>query len=239
MSASVLLVACVILFVASLTKATLGFGEALVAIPLLTLTVGLQVATAVMALIGFVISGMLLAKGWREVDFRVTWRLTLTAMLGVPLGVWGLKSLPGAWMTGALGVLLILIGLYNLTQPTLKPLTNEKWTYLFGFVAGLFGGAYTMSGPVVIVYGTARRWSAEQFRSTLQSYFFPLNIMIIFNHARSGLWTTDVWWLFALSFPVMLLTFWLGNRISDHLRQETFERLVYMSLVVLGVLLLV
>jgi uncharacterized membrane protein YfcA len=238
MTVSSILIACIILFAASLTKATLGFGESLLAVPLLTLTVGLQVAAPVMALIGASVSFLLLARGWREVDFGVTRRLTLAAAVGVPPGVWGLKRLPAVWMTAALGVMLILIGLYNLTQPTLKPLKGEKWTYLFGFLAGVSGGAYSMGGPPVLVYGAARRWSAQQFRITLQGFFLPLSLIIVLSHAGAGLWTQEVLQLFVLSIPVMLLAFRLGNWISQRLRPETFERLVYVALVVFGVMLL-
>ena len=49
-----------ILFIAALTKATLGFGESILAIPLLTLVLGLQVAVPLMGLLAGAITLMLL-----------------------------------------------------------------------------------------------------------------------------------------------------------------------------------
>ena len=239
MSVATIIVALIVLFLAALTKSTLGFGEALVAMPLLTLILNVQTAAPVVGLLNVCISLIMLIKGWRHIDFRTTWRLTLAALISVPFGVWGLKQLPEIWMTMALGILLILTGLYNLTNPKIKPLQGDYWAYGFGFVAGLTGGAYLISGPPVIVYGTAKGWSPEQFRATLQSFFFPVSLMIVISQAREGFWTIDALRLFALSIPVLVIAFMLGNVLNTRLKTADFERLVYVALVVLGAMLLI
>jgi uncharacterized membrane protein YfcA len=228
-----------ILFFAALTKATLGFGESILAIPLLTLVLGLQVAAPLMALLAGAITLMLLVKGWERVDFKASWRLLLGAAVGVPVGVWGLKTLPTVWTTTALGVFLIVVGLYNLTQPSLVGLSGKHWPYFFGLVAGTLGGAYNIASPPILVYGIARRWSPQEFRFTLQSFFLPLSTIILISHASAGLWTIWVFQLFALSLPVMVLAFWLGNRFSRMMTIQHFERMVYVGLIVLGIALLV
>ena len=155
------------------------------------------------------------------------------------MGIVGLKRLPSEWIAALLGIVLILIGLYNLYQPTLRSLHDSRWAYLFGFLAGLLGGAYTIAGPPIIVYGAMRRWSPEQFRSTMQSFFFPVSAMIVIGHASVGLWTSDVLGVFGLSLPVLLLAFWTGNRLSERLPTALFERLVYGALIILGVMLII
>jgi uncharacterized protein len=137
-----LLIALTILFFAALTKATLGFGESLLAIPLLSLVLGVQTATPLVSLLAATVTLLMLAHNWRQIDLATTWRLILAAMVGVPIGVWGLTFLPATPLTIALGILLILIGLYNLSQPQLRMLHGNHWSYFFGFLAGIFGGAY-------------------------------------------------------------------------------------------------
>jgi uncharacterized protein len=239
MTVSSIVIALMVLFLAALTKSTLGFGDALVAMPLLTLTLDVQTAASVVGLLGACVSLLMLIKGWRQVDLRTTWRLTLAALISIPFGVWGLTQLPEVWMKTALGVLLILVGLYNLTHPKIRPLQEDYWAYGFGFVAGLLGGAYTISGPPVIIYGTTKGWSPEQFRATLQSFFLPVSLMIVLSQAREGFWTADVLRLFVLSIPVMVIGFLGGNALNQRLNVENFERIVYGALIVLGGMLLV
>ena len=236
---SVIAITVLILFVSAFTKATLGFGESILAIPLLTLVLGLQVAVPLMALLAAAITVMLLLNGWQQVNFQTTWRLLLGAVIGVPIGVWGLKALPVVWMTTSLGILLIFVGLYNLVQPAFITLYGAYWTYFFGFMAGALGGAYNIASPPIVVYGATQRWPPETFRFTLQGFFLPLSTLILISHASAGLWTIQVFQLFALSLPIMLLAFWLGHRVSRRLTAPHFERFVHGGLIVLGVALLV
>ncbi|MBZ0303609.1 MAG: sulfite exporter TauE/SafE family protein, partial [Anaerolineae bacterium] len=214
-------------------------GEALVAIPLLTLALGIQTAAPVAMLMASGVTLVLMAQNWRMIDLRAIWRLALAAVVGIPLGVWGLKQLPEIWLTTLLGILLIGIGLYYLRRPTLPTLMAERWTYLLGFCAGVLGGAYNIAGPPLIIYGTLRRWPPEQFRSTLQGFFIFIDVLILIGHAGAGLWTPTVLQLFALSIPAIVLGLWAGNRVSAHLSAPMFERLLYGALIVLGVMLMV
>jgi uncharacterized membrane protein YfcA len=230
--------AVVILFTAALTKAVLGFGEALVAVPLLVLVLDVQSAAPLSALMAMAVTVLMLVRHWRQVDFRATRRLTLGALVGIPLGVWVLKGVPEDGLRAGLGLLLILLGLYYLRRPALPALNGARWGYGFGFAAGLLGGAYNIAGPPVIVYGTLSRWTPQQFRATLQGFFVVINTVILAGHASAGLWTPRVLTLFVLAIPFMLIGFWAGARISQHVPTPVFERLVYIMLVLLGIMLL-
>jgi uncharacterized membrane protein YfcA len=231
-------VACAVLFFAAFTKSILGFGEALVAVPLLTLALDIQVAAPLSMLMAASVTFIMMVKHWRAIDFRAIWRLTLAAVIGIPLGVWFLKGLPEALLTGVLGALLVVIGLYYLLRPALPARTESYWAYLLGFSAGVLGGAYNIAGPALIIYGTLRRWPPQQFRSTLQGFFVVINVLILIGHASAGLWTPDVLQLFALSIPAILVGFWAGSRANPHIAPDAFAKLVYLALIVSGVFLM-
>lgn len=228
-----------VLFVAALIKSTFGFGESLVAIPLLTLVLGIQTAAPLVSLMAATITAVIVAQNWQRMDFRATRQLILAAAIGVPVGVWGLRTLPESWLRIGLGLLLIFIGLYYLTKPTLAALNGDHWAYLFGFLAGLFGGAYNMASPPVVVYGAMRRWSPEHFRVMLQGFFLPVSLLILVGQAGAGLWTRQVLGLFALSIPVMAAAYWLGSYLNRTMSTQRFDRFLYGGLVVLGIMLLV
>jgi uncharacterized membrane protein YfcA len=227
-----------VMFFAAFTKSILGFGEALVAVPLLTLALDIQVASPVSMLMAASVTLMMIARHWRAIDLRAIWRLTLAAVIGIPLGIGFLKSLPEAWLTTVLGVLLIIIGLYYLLRPALPARTEQYWTYILGFTAGILGGAYNIAGPPLLIYGTLRRWPAEQFRATLQGFFVTINTVILIGHFSAGLWTPTVLQLFALSIPAILIGFWVGHRVSQHVSPAAFARLVYIALILSGIFLI-
>lgn len=234
-----ILLVMTILFVSTFTRSTLGFGDALLAMPLLAITVGIQTATPLVAFVAATIAATMLIRHWHDVDMRATWRLILASLLGIPLGLLLLKGVSESLVKAVLGAVLILFGLYNLTTPHLPALEGRVFAYVFGFVAGVLGGAYNTNGPPIVMYGTLRRWPPDRFRATLQGYFLPTGLLIMLGHGLVGLWTVDVLRLYAYALPSILLAIFLGSRLNQFIPHHRFARLVYAFLIVVGVVLIV
>jgi len=228
-----------ILFISTLTRSALGFGDALIAMPLLAMVVNMQVATPLVAFAASTIAITILLGGWRSVDVKAAWRLIVSSLVGIPVGLFFLKTAPESVIKAALGVVLIAFGLYNLIAPKLTRLRSERLAYVFGLIAGVLGGAYNTNGPPVVVYGTLRGWSPESFRTTLQCYFLPTGGLILISHGLAGLWTPEVLRLYAYALPVIMLAIFLGGRVSQAVSGGQFNRIIYACLVVMGVLLFV
>lgn len=237
--ASLIVPVLFILFISTFTRSALGFGDALIAMPLLALVLGMQIATPLVAFGASTIALTILLGEWRSVDIKAAWRLILSSLVGIPIGLFLLKTAPEPVIKGGLGVLLIAFGLLNLINPKLPTFRNEKLAYVFGLVAGVLGGAYNTNGPPVVVYGTLRRWSPDSFRSTLQAYFLPTGGMILISHGLAGLWTPDVLRLYVYALPFIMLAIYLGGRVNKVISSGRFNRIIYASLVVMGALLFV
>ena len=236
---SAIVLALCVIFCASLVRATVGFGDALVAMPLLTLLIGVRTATPLMGLIAVVTAVVMLRTTWRGVNFAAAWRLVAATVAGIPFGIALLQLAPERPVKALLGAALIAYGLVSLVRPRLTAALAGGWAYLFGFVAGLLGGAYNANGPPVVVYATLNRWPPHIFRATLQGYFLPTGIMILFAHGLSGLWNRQVFGLFALALPCVLFGIWSGGKLHQRIDAARFERALYGLLIALGLLMLV
>lgn len=234
-----ILLVLAILFLSTFIRSTLGFGDALFAMPLLALLVGIRTATPLVAFAASTISFTILLGNWRQVDLRVTWRLIVSTLLGIPVGLWILRFAPEGLILGLLGILLVLFGLYNLVAPRLPPLSGGPVAFVFGFVAGILGGAYNTNGPPIVIYGALQGWSPERFRTTLQGYFFPTGLLILAGHGLAGMWTPTVISLYLYALPLILLAIFLGGKLNRRLEPGRFQRLVHVALVIFGVVLIV
>jgi uncharacterized membrane protein YfcA len=226
------------IFMAALIKAVLGFGESLIAMPLLTLSLGIRVASPLICLVATSLTALVLCTTWQKVDLRATWRFALAAAVGTPLGVWGLRSLPATLATGILGGVLVLAGMYYLARPNLGAVEGAGWAYGFGLIAGILSGAYNVAGPPAVLYGSLKRWAPERFRATLQGFFLPITVIRLVGHGVAGMWTPEVVHLYVLAIPLVLVAFWVGNRVSHRMSPERYQRIIYGALVVLGVTLI-
>ncbi len=228
----------IIMLLATFVQGAAGFGMALVAMPLLVHFLGIGTATPLVALLGITTGGMMLFHYRNALTLRDIWRLSVTSLVGIPLGVWLLRRLDAEVVTAALGVVIISYALYSLIGLRLPQLAHRAWAFGFGFVGGLLSGAYNTSGPPVVVYASCRRWPPTQFKSNLQGYFLLNGVMTIGVHAVSGNLTTVVWHNYWLGLPTAVLGLALGVRMDGRLNPARFRQLVLALLIVLGVRLI-
>jgi uncharacterized membrane protein YfcA len=228
-----------VLFVSALARGLIGFGNALFAMPLLALFCPIQIASPLVGLANLTGILIILVGAWRSVDLKAAWRLILPCLIGIPIGLFFLKTANETIVRIVLGVILVGYGFYNLISPKLPHLKNEVLAYPFGLLSGILGGAFNSNGPPIVIYGSLRRWPPESFRATLQGVFLPTNLMVLATHAIGGLWTRDVLVLYGYSLPLMLLATLVGLRFGKRIPKEQFHRLVYGFLVAMGTLLII
>lgn len=235
-----------VIFVAALVRSALGFGDAVLAMPLLTLLVGVKTATPLVAFMGPTISILVLARHWRKGDRAIAIRLVAASFLGIPVGVYGLARLPETPLRTILGAVILAYGVFGLLRPARhslrdggEPGRNGRGAWPVGFGAGILGGAYNTNGPPVVIYGIMRGWPPETFRATLQSYFLPTGLLILAGHGIAGFWTAQVIRLYALSLPALLLGVAAGGAIHGRLAPERFRTLVYLFLAAMGAVLVI
>ncbi|MBN1265280.1 MAG: sulfite exporter TauE/SafE family protein [Anaerolineales bacterium] len=235
MDSTVVLV-LIIFFISTFLRSVVGFGNALIAMPLLAVLLGISTATPLVALTGPLLSLGILLFDWKQVDLKSTWQLLLASILGIPLGLLFLGSGSDELVTTILAIILILFGTYSLFARQI-PLLGDGWAFPFGFIAGVLGGAYNTNGPPIVVYSSLKRWNPDRFRGTLQGYFLPTGLLVAASHGLAGLWTTDVVRLFLYSIPVNIVALLAGNWLHQRIPEGKFDRLVYVLLIALGIFL--
>jgi len=229
-----------VVFLATLIRSAFGFGEALFAVPLLALFIPLKVAAPLAVLVSITIAAVVVAQDWRKIHLRSTGWLVGATLAGIPVGLLLLTSSHQQAVKIALAVFIMVFAAYSLVgskPPELKR-DSKAWLLGCGFVAGIFGGAYGMNGPPLVIYGAMRRWSAQHFRATLQGYFLPASIIGMGGYWLAGLWVPAVTHYFLLCLPVILPAVWLGRVINHRLHGEAFLKYVYAGLAVIGLVLL-
>jgi uncharacterized membrane protein YfcA len=230
----------VVVFIATFIRSAFGFGEALVAVPLLALCIPLKVAAPLAVLVSITIAAVVVAQDWRKIHVRSTGWLFASTLLGVPVGLMLLTSTHQQVVKIALAIFILLFSGYSLigSKPPELKRDSLRWLVGCGFCAGVLGGAYGMNGPPLVIYGAMRRWSAQHFRATLQAYFLPASIVGMGGYWLAGLWVPAVTHYFLLCLPVLWPAIWLGRVVNHRLHGESFLRYVYFGLMGIATLLL-
>lgn len=239
-----------IVFIATLIRSAFGFGEGLVAVPLLAFYIPLDVAAPLAVLLSITIALIVVMQDWKKVHVGSAAWLLFATVFGIPVGLLLLTSSHQRVVKGALGMIILAFAIYSLIgrtalgkkwgggEPAELPSDNHAWLLLCGFCAGVLGGAYGMNGPPLVVYGSMRRWSAQHFRATLQGYFLPASIIGMAGYWIAGLWVSAVTHYFLISLPVTLLAIFLGRLLNHRMHGDNFLKYIYLCLAMIGAILL-
>jgi uncharacterized membrane protein YfcA len=227
-----------VIFVATSIRSAFGFGEALVAVPLLALLMPVETAVPLATLVSITVAAVVVVQDWHHVHFRSAGWLFLPTLFGIPLGLWLLSAVAEPVVKTILAVVIIAFALYCLLSRRPFVLHDDRLAWLFGFAAGVLGGAYGMNGPPLVVYGTLRRWSAEHFRATLQGYFLPASAIGMAGYWLTGKWTQPVTRYYLWSLPVVVASILLGRAVNRRLAGRGFLVYVHVGLIAIGTMLL-
>ena len=220
-----------IIFIATLIRSAFGFGEALVAVPLLAFCIPLAVAAPLAVLVSITVAAIVVAQDWKKIHLQSASWMLLATLFGIPLGLLLLTSSHQHTVKAVLAVIIILFAIYSLfghkatgRAPLELQQDHRGWLLASGFLAGILGGAYGMNGPPLVVYGAMRRWTAPHFRATLQGYFLPASIVGMVGYWLAGLWTPAVTHYYLLSLPVALVGIFLGRAVNHRLHGDAFYK---------------
>lgn len=231
----------IICFAATLFRSTFGFGESLIAVPLFSFFLPIEIAVPLSVLMSIVVALIVVVQDYRQIHFSSAKWLIIFAALGIPIGLLILFYGNELYIKIGLGLLIISYSLYSLSGKNIFTLERDSklWLFICGFLSGIFGGAYGLNSPPLVVYGNMRKWDAQYFRATLQAYFLPAGILSILGYLYKGLIDYTVLEYFIISLPVIFPAVFLGRYFNRKIKDDSFYKYVYYGLILIGVILIV
>jgi hypothetical protein len=241
MEFNIILGLLLIVFSAIFISATFGFGDALINMPLLTLLLGSADTAPLVACLSMLNSGIIFFYDRGAADKQRLLPLLFSALLAMPLGFYVARMADEQVVKMILGGLIVAFAIYNLFIKQMLAVISmpragfDPKVIIFGTISGLFGGAYNISGPPVVLYGTLCAWSPLTFSATLQSFFFPLACTAVLMRASFGEYNSQVFMYLLIALPALIVATLLGryanSRISNPAR---FQRIIQVMLLFLG-----
>ena len=212
----------------------------MIAVPLLILFIPIEIAVPFSVFMSILVAAIVVVQDRKQIHFKSAKWLIIFAILGIPIGllllVYGNENIVKA----ILGILIILFSFYSLLSKNEIQLKsdNKAWLFICGFLSGIFGGAYGLNGPPLVIYGHLRNWTPKNFRATLQAYFLPASTIGMLGFWYKGLWNSTVTYYFFISIPVIIPAIFLGRYLNHQLKHGAFLKYVYIGLIMIGTILL-
>ena len=234
---STLLLITVTFLLAGWVKGVMGLGLPTVSLGLLTATLGLHPAMALLLVPSFVTNVyQAVAGGHRREVLRRIWPFLLAATLTIGLGAQALSRLNVALLSALLGVLLIAYALLGLTRPPLVlPASYESWAGpLTGAVNGMLTG---MTGSFVVpgvFYLQALGLPRDKLIQAMGMLFTASTVALGIALGGHGLLPLDLLGLSAAAVAPAFAGMILGQRLRKRLSETLFRKLFFLALLLLG-----
>ena len=221
MTAGVILVIALAVFVGAFVQAVVGLGVGLVAAPVVAaFEPGMMPVLPLF--FGLLTSGLSLRGEWHAVNWpAIGWSLP-ARVPGTALGVWLVVIFTPRQISIAVG-LMVLVAVALSLRTVSVPITRTSLVGA-GFASGVAGTATSIGGPPIALLFQHR--PPPEVRSTLSVFFFVGVVLGLGGLLLAGqvAWTSVL--LAALLAPVLLAGVWCGWQVRDRVPHGQFRSVV-------------
>ena len=220
-----------------------GFGAGLIAAPMLAFVLPVHMVVPTTGLLVFILFIVITIRDRQDVNWTELKRLAVPTVVGVIASLFVFRMLDNRLLLLMLGGFLLLYATYMFAVQVLglpQFRCSERWAWPLGFGGSffdtMFGGG---GGTLVVIYMNGRGLARMQFRATLAMLWFIEMIARIGGYAAAGYYTGDVLILVVALLPFMALGTWIGERLGNRVKPETFQRILAGLLGASGISLIV
>jgi uncharacterized protein len=232
-----------VIVLAFAVRGTAGFGGGAIAVPLLALTLPVQLVIAVVTVLNLLASIGHGVRHFRHIVWRELVFMLPFMVIGVGAGLYLLNELDTAALRRGLGLFVIAYALFamvsagrplRLPRRLARPVGVVLGT-VAGFVGAAFGGA---AGPLYAIYYSHLELARDAFRVTVTTTLLMQASMRLAGYAGLGFYDRATLIVLAVAAPFMLIGGRLAERVAGRIAPHVFNRLVAAVLIVSGAALI-
>jgi uncharacterized protein len=220
-------------FAAAMISGAAGFGGALLLLPLLTRTVGIEQAVPMLTVAQLVGNMTRLGLGWRVVHWRPAGLFLATAVPAAAVGAFffaGAQSQLIIRLAGAAILTFVLLRLTGWMKFKGRPAVLVVGGATVGLVSGLVGSAGPLGAAIFLSLGL----SPLAYLATEAATAVGMHLTKMFIYQRELRLGLDFWPLALGMGAAMFAGTWVAKRVVDTMPKAVFEKIVSGLLVVVA-----
>ena len=230
------LITCVFV-IAGFVKGVIGLGLPSVSLALLTATLGLKPAMAILVLPALFtnvwqgISGNAL----KEIIERM-WKFIAVAFICTWVGAGILAGVNSPVLSALLGILLVTYAVLSLTTPQIN--LPARWESTAGPIAGAIAGLFTgLTGSFVVpgvMYIRALGLPRDTFIQAMGVTFTMATVSLGFSLGGHGLISPGLIYLSTYALVPAFVGMFIGRAVRKRINDTLFQRIFFIALFVMG-----
>ncbi|MGS2744987.1 TSUP family transporter [Halomonas sp. LS-001] len=215
-----------------------AFGLLMMGGVVLTGLIPISLVAILISILSFFNAVMALYRKMGNIDREIVLLCSLSAAVTLVVGVWVLDVLSGDyvhWLQLILGVAILLSSLTLILRPLPSRYRASRASFLFfGSLSGLMGGMFASSGPPLVFHFYRQPLGLKVIRDSLLLIFAINGLQRLVLVGLQGKLNMQIFWLAAMSMPVVIVFTWLGRRYPPRLSGSNLRRVAFVLLFLSG-----
>jgi uncharacterized protein len=229
-------IAATVAFAAAI-QATMGFGFALVAVPIIAVAEDPKVAVVAVTAIGVPMTLWNTIRWRADLQARRMVMVVGASLIGMPVGALILARAPDRALTFAIGIVVLVLTAWLWRGLRLPP--GPRTEISAGIASGALATSTGTNGPPLVIAFQATGIERAAFRATLAGCFLMQGVVALALFWAGGLITHDVGVTFLVGVPAIVAGTPLGDRLSTRMHGHAFRVAVLALLGLSGALAIV
>lgn len=233
MTGTEILVLLLAVGIAAVIQNIVGFGFALLAVPLMVLAVDPHDAVIISTILGLGSSCFQAFNGRRDAQWNVITRLSLSAIAGIPIGLLVFSHVSERLLKGCLA-LGIFLAVFLLARRTNLGASHVRMEIGAGVLSGALSSSLSTNGPPLVFALQGRGMPIAQFRATISSIFTISGFVTLGSFLVMRKVNADSVAGVLYSLPVLGVGILVGQKLKPRLNEANSRRVVLILLFAAG-----
>lgn len=229
-----------IVFLTQVLDSVAGFGSTSIGVPFLSLALGTEMSVAMLSTVGLLLCFIVIGRHFRQIRVR---ELTLILALVIPILPVGyllygqLRSTE--WILRLImGLIVTSVAAREIWRRLVRKNTSDppRWVIYTTFIIGaVVQGMLSMGGALINLFALSRIKNKSEFRVTMVTVWLITGIVnLVYRAFFLKIYTPFMWKHILFALPVVLIAFYVGNRIHKKIPNEKFANVVYVIQLISG-----
>lgn len=212
-----------------------GFGSSTVFLPFALLFFDFQTALILVAI--FHIFGNVARLNFFKsgLDKKLLFKFGIPSVVLTVLGALLVNQLPQGALKGALGLFLLLFGIFSLIRKV-PPIRSTTFRVALaggssGFLAGLIGTGGALRGAALNAFGTPK----VHYIATAAAIALAVDVTRIPIYFSQGFLAAEYYWYLPVLFVAAIIGSLIGKRIIHKVPQKHFKTIVAVAITLVGI----
>ena len=250
MTLTMLLTGLVVFFTHGLEAIT-GFGCTVLAMPFVTMLLGIDQAKFLLAVLAWVLALYFVITKFKKIVWKQYLIIVSFVGLVMPLGMWAFVYLDRKLLVKALGIFIIVSAGIQLWKRVFQPMLQKRRAggtgkslpmpvyWLLLFIGGIVHGAFATGGPLVVLYASKALPDKGNFRSTLTLLWTTLNSVLIVQFFLQVQFNADSGLQLGALAPFLVAGIVAGEFVHHRVDSDLFAKIVFAMLFVTGIVMVI